>query len=160
MLHNGGVGSKQVWLGCAQQFKKTSGSICQSGASGSFASLMPKTSRTTAIWEDGETLGDPVWIERLLSPRQSQATAYSLAIALLRQGVEQSWTFEQYRQALSDKPNSLPFVSLKSTLDANERLSQHPVMLRHVMQTVLDYFTRRYEGFQRSEPTVEDLLLL
>jgi hypothetical protein len=111
-----------------------------------------------AIWEDGETFGDPTWIKRVLSARQSQENAYRQAITLLRQGAEQNWTFEQYRQALSDKPNSLPFYSLKSTLDANERLSQRPAMLRNVMQTMLDNFTRRYEEFQRAKSAVEPTL--
>jgi hypothetical protein len=109
------------------------------------------------VWEDGETFGEPAWVKRILGARQLQANAYGLAITLLRQGAEQNWTLEQYKQALSDKPNSLPFVSLKSTLGANEGFSQRPSSLRHVMQIMLDSFTRRYEEFQRSKPTIENL---
>jgi hypothetical protein len=108
------------------------------------------------VWEDGETLGDPLWIKRVLSARQAQASAYGLAISLLQRGVEQDWTVEQYREELRDKPNSQPFDSLRSTLDANERISaQRPATLRHTMQRMLDLFKGRYEGFQRAKPSVE-----
>jgi hypothetical protein len=107
-----------------------------------------------AVWEDGETFGDPVWIKRILSLRQSQASYYGQAIALIKKGEEQNWTLEQYKLALADKPESLPFHSLKSTLDANQGLSQRPASLRHVVQVMLDTFTQRYEQFQKSKPSV------
>jgi hypothetical protein len=77
------------------------------------------------VWVDGETFGDPEWVNVILKGRQSLVAAYDQAIALLREGMDQKWTREQYLQAFNDKTNSV-FYGIRATLTANEDLDEHP----------------------------------
>ena len=95
------------------------------------------------IWADGDTFGQPAWIKTLVDYRASLTSAYEQAISILQDGLGHDWTRNQYLVALSGKPNSLPFDSLRRTLEANTALDTRPQLLRLPMQKLLRLFTER-----------------
>jgi hypothetical protein len=106
-----------------------------------------------AVWVDGETFGDPEWVNLILKGRESLAAAYDQAIALLREAVDQKWTREQYLQALNGKPNSAPFYGLRATLTANEDLDEQPQLSNQLIQKMLDSFAKKSDQLKKAKPT-------
>ena len=102
--------------------------------------LPDKVEVVAGVWVDGETFGDPEWVNVILKGRESLVAAYDQAIALLREGMDQKWTRERYLQALNGKPNSAPFYGIRATLTANKNLNEQPQLSNQLMQKMLDSF--------------------
>lgn len=109
--------------------------------------LPDKIEVIAGIWEDGETFGEPTWTKVLMEMNASIVSAYEQAIALIKEGIENNWTREQYLAALEGKPDSLPFDSMRQTFEANQALDQRPEHAKNVAQIL----SHRFE---------QDLLLL
>jgi hypothetical protein len=101
------------------------------------------------IWADGETFGEQAWVKTLVDNRASLVAAYEQAIALLKEGIENNWTRQQYLAALDGKPESLPFNSIRRTFQANQSLDQHPQLAKNIGQRLLDHFE---QDLQRLRP--------
>jgi hypothetical protein len=106
-----------------------------------------------AVWVDGETSGDPKWVNRILENRELVVASYDQAIALLREGLDQKWTREQYLQALDGKPDSAPFHGIRSTLTANVNLDERPQRSNQLIQRMLDSFAERSDQLKKAKPT-------
>jgi hypothetical protein len=115
--------------------------------------LPDKVEAVAGIWADGETFGQEVWLKRLLDHRAAMTSAYEQAISLLQQGLDQNWTSNQYLAALNSKPNSLPFYSIRSTVEANSKLSENQRPLQHAMQHLLAYFTQNLAVLHQAKPS-------
>jgi len=116
--------------------------------------LLPdKVEVVAGVWVDGETFGDPEWVNAILKGRESLVAAYDQAIALLRQGIGQKWTREQYFQALDGKSNSAPFYGIRATLKANTNLDEQPQLSNQLMQKMLDSFTEKSDQLKKAKPT-------
>jgi hypothetical protein len=102
--------------------------------------LPDKIEVIAGIWADGETFGQPTWIKVLMEMNASMVSAYEQAIALLKEGIENNWTREQYLAALESKPESLPFYSMRQTFQANQALDQHPQLAKNVAQSLSHHF--------------------
>jgi len=105
------------------------------------------------VWVDGETFGDPDWVNVILKGRESLVAAYDQAITLLREGMDQKWAREQYLQALNQEPNSAPFRRIRDTLTANENLNKQPERMNPLMQKMLDFFVEKSEQLKKAKPT-------
>ena len=108
------------------------------------------------IWEDGETFGQAVWVKTLLDHRASLTSAYEQAISMLQKGLDENWTRGQYLAALNSKPNSLPFYSIRSTLEANSNSDQDPRPLQLAMKNLLQYFTGNLTLLHKTKLPVSD----
>jgi hypothetical protein len=115
--------------------------------------LPDKVEVVAGVWADGETFGDPEWVNVILKGRESLIAAYDRAITLLREGMDQKWTREQYLQALNGKPNSGPFYGMRRTLEANKNLNDQPKMLNLLIQTMLDSFVEKSNQLKKAKPT-------
>ena len=99
-----------------------------------------KVKVVAGIWADGETFGEQVWVKTLVNNRASFVSAYEQAIALLKEGIENNWTRQQYLAALDGKPESLPFYSIRRTFQANQSLGQRPQLAKNIAQSLLHHF--------------------
>jgi hypothetical protein len=116
--------------------------------------LLPdKVEVVAGVWVDGETFGDPQWVSVILKGRESLVAAYDQAMVLLRQGLDQNWTRDQYLRALGKKPNSLPIYAVRSTLVANQQFTEKPQLLRHTMQMMLESFVQKSDQIRKTKPT-------
>ncbi len=105
------------------------------------------------VWVDGETFGDPEWVNAILKGRDSLVAAYDQAIVLLREGMDQKWTREQYMQALSGKPNSAPFYGIRATLTRNTNWDEQPQLSNQLIQKMLDSFAEKSDVLKKAKPT-------
>jgi hypothetical protein len=105
------------------------------------------------VWVDGETFGQPDWVNIILKGRESQVAAYDQAITLLRQGMGEKWTREQYLQALNKEPNSAPFHRIRDTLTANDNLDEQSERMNRLMQKMLDSFAEKSDQLKKAKPT-------
>lgn len=94
------------------------------------------------IWSDGETFGQPTWIKVLMEMNASMVSAYEQAIALLKEGIENDWTREQYLAAVNNKSDSIKFTaySIRSTFQANQELDADPQRAKNIAQGLLHHF--------------------
>jgi len=97
------------------------------------------------IWSDGETFGNTEWTRRLLAHRASAVEAYAQSISLLKEGLAQNWTRDQYLSALNSPPasgeqNALPFATIRSTLRIQPGLDQNPEARKRLIQNLLARF--------------------
>jgi hypothetical protein len=106
------------------------------------------------VWADGETFGDPKWVERILKNRELTIAHYDEAIALLREGMDQKWTRDQYLHALGGKPDSVAIYSIRSTLKANPAFDKNPERANHTLQRMLDSFTQKSSELKAARPIV------
>ncbi len=104
------------------------------------------------IWADGVTFGEQDWLAVILSNRASLLSAYEQAISLLQKGLRETWTRNQYLAALNGKPDSLPMYSIRSTLQANQKLLEDPRSVQLAMRDLLASFTRSLALLRRTEP--------
>jgi len=104
------------------------------------------------IWADGETFGESKWVKSILDAREKQAAAYERAANLMQRGLDENWTREQYLQALNEMPNTGAIYSLRSTLMATPQQPEGEKRLRHLMISMLDMFTGKYERIRRAKP--------
>jgi hypothetical protein len=101
------------------------------------------------VWTDGETFGVADWVSVILKNRASLASAYEQAISILRQGLDEQWTRDQYLEALNSKPNSLPFHAIRSTLAASQNSESDRGAVKYTMQALLEYFTKNLEVLRK-----------
>jgi hypothetical protein len=114
--------------------------------------LPDKIEVVAGVWADGETFGQPDWVKVILKNREMQASAYEQATSMLQQGLNQNWTRDQYMQALSEMPNSVPIHAIRSTLVANQQFAEKPQLLRHAMQIMLESFKQKHEQLRNAKP--------
>ena len=119
--------------------------------------LPDKVEVVAGVWVDGKTFGDPEWVAVILKGRESLVGAYDQAIAVLREGMDQKWTREQYLQALHGKPNSAPFYEIRATLAANKKLDEQPRMLNQLMQKMLDSFVEKTNQLGKAKPAPSNI---
>jgi hypothetical protein len=115
--------------------------------------LPDKVEVIAGVWADGETFGQPFWVNNILKTRATRAFEYEQAAAMLQQGLTQNWTRDQYLQALSDKPNSGPIHAVRSTLAANQQFAEKPRLLRQSMQMMLESFVQKSDRIWKAKPT-------
>lgn len=115
--------------------------------------LPDKVEVVAAVWADGETFGQSDWVSLILKNREMRASAYGQAIAILKKGLDENWTRDQFLQALADKPNSGPLYGLRSTLMANRQFAEKPQLLRTAMQRMLESLTQKAEEIRKARPT-------
>lgn len=116
--------------------------------------LPDKLKVVAGIWADGETFGEEVWVKTIVDLRASYVSAYEKAIALLKEGIKNGWTREQYLGALDGKPQSLPFYAIRKTFQANQALDQRPQLAKNIAQRMLDHFEQDLQRL-RSQKAVE-----
>ena len=104
------------------------------------------------IWADGETFGQSDWVKHILTAREMLASAYERAASLLQRGLDENWTRDQYLQALNETPDTSAIHTLRSNLTANPQLADDAKRLRHLMISMLDTFTGKYERIRRTKP--------
>ena len=114
-----------------------------------------KVKVVAGIWADGETFGEQVWVKTLVDYRASFVSAYEQAIALLKEGIENNWTRQQYLAALDGKPQSLPFYSIRSTFQANRGLDVHPQRAKNIAQSLLHHFEQDLQRLRPPQKAVE-----
>jgi hypothetical protein len=114
--------------------------------------LPDKVEVIAGVWADGETFGQSSWVNIILQGRAMRAAEFEQAGAILQKGLEQNWSSEQYLEAVGDKNNSGPFLSVRSTLQANQRNAENPKFLRHMMQRLLDSFTQTANRIRMAKP--------
>ena len=61
--------------------------------------LPNKVEVIAGVWADGESFGQPVWVNNILKTRAMRASEYEDAAAILQHGLDQNWTSNQYLQA-------------------------------------------------------------
>ena len=120
------------------------------------APLPDKVEVVAGIWEDGETFGQEVWLKTLLAQRASVTSDYEQAISLLQRGLEENWTRSQYLEAISSKPNSFIFYSIRSTLEANHNLDEKPRHLQVAIKSLLEHFTKNLALLRQAKSPVND----
>lgn len=113
--------------------------------------LPDKLEVIAGVWADGESFGDPDWVKSILKNREAMAADYEQAIAMLQQGLDQNWNRDQYLKALSDRPNSIAFHSIRSTAMADTRFDEQPQQSHHVVQVMLDSFTRKLDQLKKAK---------
>src|ERR1700722_11146108 len=109
------------------------------------APLPDKVEVIAGVWADGETFGETDWVNKLLSHRASLVSAYEQAISLLQQGLDQGWTRDRYLAELSEKPSVLPFITLRSNLQASQNSDADPTSLLHQMRGLLSRFRQHLD---------------
>src|SRR5262249_5417934 len=111
-----------------------------------------KVEVVAGIWADGETFGHQAWVKTLVAHRASLVSAYEQAISLLQEGLEHDWTQAQYLAALNGKPASLPFYSLRGTLEAGAGPTRDPRAVKMAMQNLSAHFTQNLLLLRPAKP--------
>jgi hypothetical protein len=106
------------------------------------------------VWADGETFGQPVWVDAILKARAMRAFEFEQTTAILQQGLAENWTPDQYLQALSDKPDSGPIHAVRSTLTSNQQFTEKPRLLLHAMQKMLESFVQKSDQIRMAKPAI------
>ena len=117
--------------------------------------LPAKVEVIAGVWADGETFGQALWANNILKTRALRASEYEQAAAMLRQGLDQNWTNNQYVQAFSDKPDAGPVYTVRTALAVtNQQNPQNPQVLNHRMQILLDAFRQKSNQLRKGKPTL------
>jgi hypothetical protein len=95
--------------------------------------LPDKVEVIAGVWADGETFGQPVWVNNILKTRALRASQYENAAAILQRGLDQNWNRYQYQQAFSDKPDSGPVYTVRTALTATQQTGQTPQEFTHTI---------------------------
>lgn len=101
---------------------------------------------TAGIWADGQTFGDASWVKRILDSRAMEVAGYRRAIAILRQGLAQNWTRDQYLAAIGDVRGPVALYGMKRTLEANPHASAPS------MQSLLDSYIKILDRLLQAKP--------
>ena len=116
-------------------------------------SVLPgKVEVIAGLWADGESFGQPEWVNNILKTRALRASQYDDAAAILQQGLDQNWTRNQYQQAFSDKPDSGPVYTVRTALWATQQTAQTPQEFTHTMQFLLQSFKQQSERLRKPKP--------
>jgi hypothetical protein len=114
--------------------------------------LPDKVEVIAVVWVDGETFGQPVWVNNILKNRAMRASEYEDAAAILQQGLDQNWSSNQYQQAFADKPDSGPVYTVRTALTATQQTGQTPQEFTHTMQFLLQSFKQYADKLRKSIP--------
>ena len=104
------------------------------------------------IWDDGEVFGEADWLKRILGQRAAVTSSYEKAIALLQKGLDENWTRIQFLEALQGSGQLQPFLSLRSSLEANSHLDSNPRSVQRLAQSLLAVYTRDWERLRAAKP--------
>jgi hypothetical protein len=105
-----------------------------------------------AVWTDGETFGAPASVDLILNVRAAHAAEYEDAAAILRQGLNQNWTRNQYEQAFRDKPDNGAVYTVRTALSATLQTAQTPQEFTHTMQFLLTNFQQLSKQLRKVKP--------
>jgi hypothetical protein len=83
-----------------------------------FSPLPDQIKVIAAVWTDGETFGAPASVNIILNNRARPVAEYEDAAGILRQGLSQNWTGDQYQQAFRDKPDTGAVYTVRTALSA------------------------------------------
>jgi hypothetical protein len=114
--------------------------------------LPDKVEVIAVVWVDGETFGQPVWLNIILKNRAMRASEYEDAAAILQQGLDQNWSSKQYLQAFSDKPDSGPVYTVRTALAVNQQTNHTPQVFTHTMQFLLQSFRQQSDQLRKAKP--------
>jgi hypothetical protein len=119
-------------------------------------SLPDKVEVVAAIWADGESFGDPKWVNVILNGRASLTLAYDDAIGILQKGLDENWTRDQYLEAVNSKPGVTgPISAIRSTLRGNRIFDEKPQLLKHAVQNLKADFEQRLELLRKAKPAFD-----
>ena len=104
------------------------------------------------IWDDGETFGDSIRVKRILEHRCSMVSAYEQAIALLQKGLDENWTRDQYLEALTGNPSSMPSITIRRNLQSKAQWADKPRLVQLAMKHLLVYFTQNLATLRQQKP--------
>jgi len=114
--------------------------------------LPDKVEVIAVVWVDGETFGQPVWVNNILKNRAMRASEYEDAAAILQQGLDRNWSSSQYLQAFSDKPDSGPVYTVRTALTVNQQTNHTPQVFTHTMQFLLQSFRQQSDQLRKAKP--------
>src|SRR5258708_13819058 len=104
------------------------------------------------VWADGETFGQPVWVNNILKNRAMRASEYEDAAAILQQGLDQNWSSNQYLQSFKDKQNSGPVYTVRTPLTVNQQTNHTTQVFTHTMQFLLQSFRQQSDQLRKAKP--------
>ena len=113
--------------------------------------LPDKVEVIAGVWADGETFGQPVWVNNILKTRAMRASEYEDAAVILQQGLDQNWTRNQYLQAFSDKPDSGPVYTVRTALAVEQQTAHTPRVFTHTMQFLLQSFRQQSDQLRKAK---------
>ena len=116
------------------------------------SALPGKVEVIAGVWADGQSFGQPEWANSILKNRAMRASQYDDAAAILRQGLNQNWTRNQYQQAFSDKPDTGPVYTVRTALSATQQTGQTPQEFTHTMQFLLQTFRQQSDKLRKPKP--------
>ena len=114
--------------------------------------LPNKVEVIAGIWADGESFGPPKWASNIFNYRALRASQYEDTAAILQRGLDQNWNRDQYQQAFSDKPDSGPVYTVRTSLTATQQTGQTPQEFTHTMQFLLQTFKQQADKLRKSIP--------
>jgi hypothetical protein len=117
--------------------------------------LPDKVEVIAGLWADGETFGQTEFINHLLRVRATRVAEYEKAAKILRQGLDENWTTDQYLKAFGEKPDSAPAFKVRSTLSASPQSAQKPKLLRHVVQMLSESFVEKANQLRNAKPATD-----
>jgi len=116
--------------------------------------LPDKIEVIAGVWADGETFGQPLWVNNILKTRAMRAAEYEDAAAILQQGLDQNWSSDQYLQAFSGKPDSGPVYTVRTALAVNQQAAHTPQAFTHTMQFLLQTFRQQSDQLRKAKPVL------
>jgi len=114
--------------------------------------LPDKVEVIAGLWADGESFGQPEWVNNILKTRALRASEYDDATAILQQGLNQNWTANQYQQAFINKPDTGPVYTVRTALSATQQTAQTPQEFTHTMQFLLQSFKQQSDRLRKPKP--------
>jgi len=105
-----------------------------------------------AVWTDGETFGAPASVDLILNNRALRATQYEDAAAILKQGLSQNWTRDQYERAFRDKPDTGAVYTVRTALSATLQTARTPEDFTRTMQFLLTNFQQLSKQLRKVKP--------
>ena len=114
--------------------------------------LPDKVEVVAVVWVDGETFGQPVWVNSILKNRAMRASEYEDAAAILQRGLDRNGSSDQYLQAFSDKPDSGPVYTVRTALKVNQQTNHTPQVFTHTMQFLLQFFRQQSDQLRTAKP--------
>jgi hypothetical protein len=123
--------------------------------------LPDKVEVFAGIWADGETFGEADWVKELVDRRTSLASTYEQGISLLQQGLEHSWTRDQYLAAVNNLPvtssgGPSPYALIRTAVALGPNSHVDPEALQHAIQDLSAHFTQRLDQLRPARPSAGD----
>jgi hypothetical protein len=114
--------------------------------------LPDKVEVIAGTWADGKSFGPLKWASDIFKNRALRASENEDAVAILQRGLDQNWNRDQYRQALSDQPDTGPVYTVRTALTATQQTGQTPQEFTHTMQFLLQNFKQQADKLRKSIP--------